>query len=205
MCGGELIYMDEFDKEGLTSTFLTPQELDAQNYISNQKDRFEFAEAGELKAEEGFDTIGFDNEYDEEFITEDLIVNGEELESSGTDFDLIEKYAQQSCDFSDYTECHDAVLDFQDEAEVEMELSSGDSGEDVQLQQADEPDAVEIETEPVESDSSSQMAFADVLLPDEPVSVAKAEEPAKKEEPKSAVITWGNFPTSAKGNKAQKK
>ena len=86
-----------------------------------------------------------------------------------------------------------------------MELSSGDSGEDVQLQQADEPDAVEIETEPVESDSSSQMAFADVLLPDEPVSVAKAEEPAKKEEPKSAVITWGNFPTSAKGNKAQKK
>ena len=91
MCGGELIYMDEFDKEGLTSTFLTPQELDAQNYISNQKDRFEFAEAGELKAEEGFDTIGFDDGYDEEFITEDLIVNGEELESSGTDFDLIEK------------------------------------------------------------------------------------------------------------------
>ena len=62
-----------------------------------------------------------------------------------------------------------------------------------------------METEPVESDSSSQMAFVDVLLPDEPVSVAKAEEPAKKEEPKSAVITWGNFPTSAKGNRSQKK
>ena len=80
---------------------ITPHELDAYRFISNSNDRFNFVELDETRKKITAKP------------TDDSFVIQEEPEKTEK-FKLIEEYAQQSCDFSEYAEEQYQIFDFED-------------------------------------------------------------------------------------------